>query len=328
MRTVPLILVVTVYWVVGAACSHLPTCAGQDAPSASRNWQLKPNESVARVGPQGIIWQFNYNNKNAKPCFHPVAMPSGEVLTWDQPVDHAWHHALWFSWKTINGINYWEEDPQTGQSAGKTSWSNVIIQTHDDGRACITMDLSYNAPGEQPILTEKRTVLISSLDENAQQYHFDWSSKFTAGAAEVVLDRTPVPPDPAGKLWGGYAGLSIRFAEDLTDRLAFSANGSAEFSKQSIHRSKSMAMDYNGLIGGRPVGIAMLDHPDNRRYPTPWYAIRSEMSYLNAAFLTYQPYTLPAGESFSLCYRLVVHQNRWDDTMLQAAYERYLSELR
>ncbi len=322
MRIGPFIIVFVSYCVVDAAGLHMPVYADQGDQAVSVRWQLKPDESVAWVGPQGVIWQFNYGKNLAKPYFHPVALPSGEVLTWDQPPDHSWHHALWFSWKTINGINYWEEDSRTGQSQGKTDWSNIDIQTHDDGRAHISMDLSYHAPGEQAVLTEKRIVQISTLGDDNQQYHLDWTSTFTAGAADVVLDRTPVPPDPAGKSWGGYAGLSIRFAKDLTQRQAFSVSGPAEFNKHSIHRSKSPAMDYNGLIGGQPVGIAILDPSDNPRHPTPWYAIRSEMSYLNSAFLTHEPYTLNAGKSFTLRYRIIVHHGRWDATALQAACEQ------
>ncbi|NOY41077.1 MAG: hypothetical protein GXP26_04475 [Planctomycetes bacterium] len=314
MRISLLMIAATACWVVGAACFHLPVRADDVDPKISARWQLEPDESVARVGPKGILWQFNYGKNFSKPCFHPVALSSGEVLTWNQPPDHAWHLALWFSWKTINDINYWEENSQTGQSAGETTWSNVDIQTHDDGRASISMDLSYQVPGEQPVLTERRTVQIFAPDENNQQYQMDWSSTFTAGAVDVILDRT----DPADKPWGGYAGLSIRFAKDLTERQAFSANGPAKFNEHSRHRSKSPALDYNGKIGEAVGGIAILDHPNNPRYPTPWYAIRSGMSYLNAAFLTYEPYTLKAGEFFTLRYRLIIHPDRLDASALKA----------
>ncbi len=159
----------------------------------------------------------------------------------------------------------------------------------------------------------------------ASPYHIDWSSTFTAGPNQVTLDRTPLPPDPAGKSWGGYAGLSIRYAANLAERQAVATSGPVQFDQDSLHRSNSMAMDYNGLIQGGliqgelgegelgeggPAGIAILDHPDNPRHPTPWYAIRSKMSYLNAAFLTHQPYTLEAGSSFQLRYRIVVHRGQ------------------
>ena len=36
----------------------------------------------------------------------------GTTLTWFQPADHRWHRALWFTWKKINGIVYWEENAE------------------------------------------------------------------------------------------------------------------------------------------------------------------------------------------------------------------------
>ena len=59
--------------------------------------------------------------------------------------------------------------------------------------------------------------------------------------------------------------------------------------------------NYNGLIGERAVGMAVLDHPQNVRHPTPWYVIRSNvMSYLNPALLTYEPLTIAAEKSLDL----------------------------
>ncbi len=296
--------------------------AEEDDKALHLRWQNQPNQSIALMGPKGVIWQFNYGENLAKTFFHPVALPTGEVLTCNEPPDHPWHHALWFSWKTINGVNYWEEDRKAGLSAGVTSWQNVDIDTHDDGRARITLDLSYHLPDQLPVLTEKRTLQISPPEETGQ-YHIDWTSTFTAGTGEVVLDRTPLPPDPEGKPWGGYAGLSIRFAADLTERQASSTQGPALFNEHLRHRSRSPAMDYNGKLGEASVGIAIVDHPENPRYPTPWYAIRADMSYLNAALLTYEPKRIAAGEFFTLRYRLIVHAGRWNESTLEKASTEY-----
>ena len=54
-----------------------------------------------------IIWQYNFNNRFGKPYFHPVRVKNS-TLTCVSPPDHPWHLGLWFSWKYINGVNYWE----------------------------------------------------------------------------------------------------------------------------------------------------------------------------------------------------------------------------
>ena len=83
-------------------------------------------------------------------------------------------------------------------------------------------------------------------------------------------------------------------------------------------------MDYSGVLDSVPVGLAMLDHPDNPRHPTPWYVIRgSVMGYINAALLNDEPMTLESGEHMTLRYRVIVHPHRWDAARLQTARESF-----
>jgi hypothetical protein len=58
-------------------------------------------------------WTYNADHRK-RPNLHPVAAPSGAVLTRDAPDDHPWHHGLWFTIKFVNGENFWEEQPPYG----------------------------------------------------------------------------------------------------------------------------------------------------------------------------------------------------------------------
>ena len=118
--------------------------------------------SVALIKENQVVWQFNFASDQTKPYFHPLSLSDGTVLTWVSPPDHRWHYGLWFSWKFINGVNYWEEDPKTRKPAGITSWENVQVNTHQDHSATINLDLSYHEPGKPTLLTEKRTIAIST----------------------------------------------------------------------------------------------------------------------------------------------------------------------
>ena len=86
-------------------------------------------------------------------------------------------------------------------------------------------------------------------------------------------------------------------------------------------------MDYNGLVDGQPIGVAICDHPDNLNHPTPWYAIRSKvMSYFSPAVICFAPHKLAAGEKLTLRYRVIVHPNRWDAARLRSEYKRFVRE--
>ncbi len=90
------------------------------------------------------------------------------------------------------------------------------------------------------------------------------------------------------------------------------------------YRGRHIALDYSGLIDGRPVGIAIIDHPGNPRSPSPWYVIRSaDMSFFTPAFLCYGPLALHPGKTLVLRYRVVVHPGRWDGGRLKKEAARF-----
>ena len=274
--------------------------------------------SLALTQDGKTVWRFNYGTNITKPCFHPVALPGGPTLTWDQPADHPWHHALWFSWKYIAGLNYWETEAKSAQPKGLTRWSDPRLETRPDFSARIVMDLAYRPANGPAVLTEHRVVEISPpASENT--YHLDWAMTFTAAARDVLLDRTPVPGEPGGQPWGGYAGLSVRFAKDTKDARALTPDSQAVFA-DGRYRGRATAMDYTGLFEGREAGIAILDSPGNINSPSPWYAIsNSSMHYFSAAVIQQKPYLLKAGQTFTLRYRVVVHPGRWSADQLRDA---------
>jgi len=294
---------------------------------AGFEWQ-KQDKAVGLMKDGKLVWKFNYDSKLApKPFFHPVAVAGGAPLTWQSPPDHPWHHALWFSWKYLNKINYWEPNKE-GVPDGATEWSNVKVDTRPDYSARIEMDLQYRPQkAEKPVLTEKRVVVISAPAADGS-YQMDWAMAFTAGAEDVKLDRTPIAGQPGGVPWGGYAGLSVRFARELKDVRVEATADKGKFENQRYGFSAT-ATDYNGVIDGGEAGLAILDHPSNPRHPTRWYAIadpKQPFWYINAAFLQLEPYVLPAQQTITLRYRLIVHPGRWTSEQLEQKHKQYSSE--
>jgi type 1 glutamine amidotransferase len=309
-----------------AATGRIEAPAG---PATNRwRWEKQDGASLALVGPRGPVWRFRYDRAIDVPYFHPLNTVAGRTMTADRPPDHIWHHGLWFSWKFINKVNYWEVDPKTGQPAGRTSWANDRVAARDDHSALIAMDLAYGPVGEDaPVLTEKRTINVSAPDPEGV-YAIDWTGVFTAKRA-VVLDRTPLPGEPDGQVWGGYAGLSLRLAGDLDGRQVMTDEGPVGEMTDDRYRGRHAAVDYSGLLDGQPSGAAIFDLPGNPRSPTPWYVIKSaEMSFFTPAVLCYEPMTLQPGERVTLRYRVLVHPGRWDAARLRREYERWIHESR
>lgn len=306
----------------------LLAACGVPAPQPPRHhlqWQQQPGE-LALVRDGDLVWRFCTGDDRPKPCLHPLALPGGRVLTLDQPNDHRWHHGLWFSWKLIDGVNYWENESATGRPAGRTAWQVASIDERDDGACRIVLDLTY-APENGEVALREHRVLEMGAPADDGAFVVDWDCTFTAARA-CVLDRTPLPGEPGGKVFGGYAGLSLRLV-NLEKRAAVTAggpgqSGPVDWNRDDRFRARASAMEYDGVLAGQEVGVAILDHPDNLNSPSPWYAIRSKaMTFFTPAVLCYGAHAMQVGERFTLRYRVCVHPGRWDGPRLRSALAEY-----
>ncbi len=282
-----------------------------------------------------------------RPYVHPVTTPAGAVLSVEAPADHPWHHALWFTIKFVNEENFWEEYGEFG-----------LLRTTsvDESDAGTTATLEWIAPdGESVRLTETRTLRTEPIDDGA--YAIDWSEELRV-PVDSVLDRTPFTT------WGGYGGLTLRGAPDWTDTVVRLDDGepreralgerSAWLALDGVVRAQADGPEPEGTpTGGEPrrsgpegtaagipapsgdadrqAGMVMLDHPDNARSPSPWYASTRADTYgegwanfVNAAFLWAEPLTLPAGQTLALRYRVIVHDGRWDLDRIRAEHARWI----
>jgi hypothetical protein len=291
------------------------------ATAGEENHWLQTDSTLALQRGDQTLWQFNYGPEHPKPCFHPVALPGSQDLTWFRPDDHPWHRALWFSWKFINDINYWEEDRATGASAGRTETVKTTVDPQDDHSARIVQQLRYRPIDGDPVLKEDRVIEVSAPARDGTLV-MDWTMRFSA-LTEVVLDRTPLPDEPDGKVFGGYAGLSVRLPRELHEVAVVTTEGPVSF-RDDRFRGRSVALDYQGLLDGRAQGIAIVDHPKNLNTPSPWYAINGPvMRYFSPAVICYGPHTMEAGDSFTLRYRVIVHPERWDGERLSREARRF-----
>ncbi len=268
-----------------------------------------------------IVWRFNYDKKEGKPYFHPVSLTDGTVLTWLRPPDHAWHRALWFSWKYLNGVNYWEENKE-GVSKGLTEIKEVKVFAQQDYSGRIEVLIEYHEPEKPALLRERRIIEISRPDERGN-YYMDWHCTFTACETDVVLDRTPIPGQKGGQSWGGYAGLGIRFSKLIKDWQFVNSEGQKDL---ECHGQNARWIDLSGDIGGGQIGgVAMLDHPENLRHPSPWHIVHdlSIFGFFNPALLFNAPYTLGVGDSLRLRYRVIIHPDRGNREMLERHWRQF-----
>lgn len=265
------------------------------------------------------VWRLVYDKTRNKSYFHPLATVDGTVLTGLRPADHVWHYATWFSWKYIDGLNYWEENPKTGKPEGITEITGVEVHPRDDFSARIEMTLGYHPPDGKEVLSEKRILEIGAPDAEGN-YHIDWRSEFKAKKEKVVFDRTPLPDQSGGKRHGGYAGMSIRCAKSTVPWDFLDSEGRVNAS----HGKRARWLNHSGkTANGRVAGVTIFDHPENLGSPTQWH-VNKTMPYFSPAVIFSNPRTLEPTETWVLRYRILVQDHQGKAEELERQYENFV----
>jgi hypothetical protein len=278
---------------LGALLSMTTAVCGT-ARAASFNWQTNETSLALRNGDK-TVWRLVFDPQQPKSYFHPLATVDGEVLTALHPADHPWHCGLWWSWKYINGLNYWDwAETKNGKTEGVSELTGRKVTTNRDFSARVELQFGYHLPDMPPVMTETRTLAISSPDKDGS-YRIDWTSVFTVGDKPVKLDRTP----PSQKS-GGYAGLSLRFPKSRKG-WKFLTSNNATSAGQGNGNNAHWA-DFSGPVAG----ITIFDHPGNLRHPSPWY-LNADLPFYSPALLYNKPLELAPKQKLKLRYRVLVH---------------------
>jgi hypothetical protein len=293
--------------------------ANAPASAADTGW-VRADTSIAWQNGASVVWRFTFDPKSGKPYFDPLGPAGGPSLTNFKPQDHPWHYGLWFSWKYINHVNYWEENRSTGKAEGLTSWTPPVIATTPDGGARIAMDVSYTNPDGRVDVTEHREIRVSAPDTNGG-YSIDWRAHFVAGPAGAVLDRTPMPNEPGGQVNGGYAGLGARLPSAPLVMSVVTTDGPVTDFVNDRARPNAAAVGCNFSQDGATVGgLAILSDPANMGERAPWYLIDNPtMRFADPAVLAPAVKTLAPGQTWDLHYAVLLSRTAWTPERLRAA---------
>jgi hypothetical protein len=297
----------------------------QSSQNTRFSW-LKTDSTFALLDDNQVVWKLNFNKKQDKPYFHPIRI-NGNDLTLERPADHPWHRGLWFSWKFINKVNYWEEDPKKGYSEGRSKIISVEIAQGKDYSATVNFDLEYGPDESAKLLSEKRTISISQPD-NEGNFIMDWTLHFTAKDSLLVFDRV-APLKHGGEVWGGYGGLGFRGAESLKNNIYTTSTGWTNNKSYIGEAVDANWMDMSAIIDNQSkleAGITIFDHPNNPHHPTPWYVWykSGEHSFFTPAILYNGILQLKPHKSMVIKYRIHVHADKLDIQKTNEMYKDYI----
>ena len=245
-----------------------------------------------------VVWCFS--TAKGKPCVHPLHLPDGTPLTASEDADHPWHRGLWFCWKFLNGVNYWETDAN-GLSKGEQRVVSMETECHG-ASASVRLMLAWGPRAEPfaPVLDETRTIVFSEPRKDGS-YDIEWRAHFTA-RERVEIERTPPYRRKDGTWGGGYAGFSLRL-EPTFAAAAKTTSSCGATGQVDVVAREGRWIDYSVDAHGG-IRLEALKAPE----PTTFYHWANRR-FTNLSPIFGKPLTLERGETLELASRAVVHGN-------------------
>ncbi len=281
------------------------------APTASRqplfSYQAEPGE-FPRPDIKGAFRRGGY--------LHPIFAPGGQRITDDFPPNHVHHHGVWSAWTHTEfqgrQPDFWNMGDLKGRVefvALDANWSGSV---HAGLRARHRfVDLTAQPPVTALHETWTVTAYVTPADARGT-WHFDLTSAQRCAAATPL--RLPEYRYGGIGLRGNPAWNGPTNAQFLT------ANGESDRLKG--HATRARWCDLSGLVDGRRVGIAVLGHPSNYRFPEPM-RIHPDEPFFNFAPQQAGDMEIKPGETYTTRYRFVVHDGAPDPDTIERLWNDF-----
>ena len=280
-------------------------------PQTKKGVQLResiPGKLDVDVGGEYFA-SYNYGNDVVRPYLYPVMARGGMGITRDWPMaqgapgevtDHVHHKGIYTARDEVNGINNWGEGSGHGW-INHREFSQLFSGTVVGG---LTDELDWTDADRKTNMTETRRLAFYLTP--AQARVFDYEVTFRASEGEVTLADTKE---------GGHVAVRVASSMNVTGP---SEGGRIENAYGGVNQAECWGKrapwcDYSGPRCGEWRGIAIMDHPDNPRYPTHWHVRDYGLMAVNPIALHHYKddpsarwdLVIPAGESVRWRYRVL-----------------------
>jgi len=211
-----------------------------------------------------LFTSFLYSSNLAKPALFPVNSPSGIMVCRGYLIaplpgdsnDHLHHTGIFFGYGNVDGNDFWRT------SAGSVRHIKTTQMTGGDGQGKLSIIAHWIDKNGKLLLEEKRDMTFYASDN---EYSIDFSVDLTAKDKKIVFGDTKE---------GMFA---IRVADWMRENASGKWKGSGRYfssegaeTEKNIWGRRAKWVCLQAEKDGKPLGIAIFNHPSSVNYPTYW----------------------------------------------------------
>jgi methane monooxygenase PmoA-like len=277
---------------------------------------------------------FYIDTQVAKPYFQPLRTAQGTVITRGFPVGNTippehlkdpdlepHQRPMYFGHGNIDGIDFWGEAGfgkwSDGTAFGRTVFRKIEAMESGPESGTLRATFDLTSPSGRAIAQEIQSFVIRG---DASSRILD--CEFTLAAnqhSDVTIGDTKE---------GTFA---LRLAPELNSPPGHMVNSNGAEGEKQIWGKPADWVDYDGVIGGESLGVAIFDSPQSFRHPTTWHARGYGLFAANPFGLrefTHDPkqdgsWTIPQHKSLTLRYQIFIHPGDYREARVADVYRKY-----
>jgi len=253
---------------------------------------------------------YVFSKEEKYPYFFPVNGPTGGSVTSMRNGTYPHHTSLFFGCDKVNGGNYWQEGLDRGQIVPLRT--NIVESGGD--RVVLEQECIWTRLGAMSPVKDFREITITAPSQDIYQIDFNITLEMLL---DVQIEKT------------NHSLFSARMDPDLAV-----INGGTMINAEGLKGEKetfgqpSGWIDFYGNRGASIEGLAIMQHPGNAWYPSPWFT--RDYGFISPTPM-YWPEdesgtSLRKGQKLVLKYRVLIHKGDHLDAEIENAYRIYLEE--
>jgi hypothetical protein len=282
---------------------------------------------------------YYFSTDVAKPYLMPLRTASGLIVTRGFPIANdvsagnpknssfePHQRPLYFAHGNIDGLDFWEEPvfDKYYTDHGHQAYGHMVLEKveqvqEESDAATIRARFRLEDQNNRPIAEETQTYIFRSA---AGARTIDCEFVIEANTGPVIMGDTK------------EGTFGIRLAPELSGSRAHMINSSGAQGESAIWGKPADWVNYSGTISGKPVGIAVFDHPKSFRHPTTWHARAYGLFAANPFGLrefSKDPkqdgsWTVPEGQSLTFRYEVLIYDGDASASRIADAYRQYAAK--
>jgi hypothetical protein len=283
-------------------------CWSSLVPAASQKVTAKIEKDQVVVNVDGKLFTcYKFADSQKYPYFWPVNGPlTGKSITTETSNPYPHHHSLFFGCDRVNGGNYWQDVNKRGQILSQ----GPKIAEASPQRVVLTDMCLWKRPGKEPVIEDTRKITICAPSEKLRIIDFK-------------ITMTPLVDIEILKT--NHSLFSARVVPELSVKSGGTLiNAEGDTREKGTFATASPWCDYSGTRDGAVEGIAILQNPTNRWYPSKWFT--RDYGFFSPTpmyWLEGDKLNLVKGEKLTLEYRVVVHANDSKTANIAGLFKKY-----